>query len=266
VHVAEHVDWVNLTYQDLEKLDRDRTVVLLPVGSIEVHGPHLPLGQDTMAVYMVSVEASRRSQPSLVLPPLYYAYVPENRHFPGTISLDGELLTRLLEKICDEVYRNGFKKILIVNGHGGNTRVLRFFLREMQEKGKRYLVYILADPWLPIQDVIGKVRETEIVGHACEIETSTSLYLFPELVRLERVTRPARLGPPQPVEGVETMADWVCYAIEGYLGDPRLASREKGRLLVERWIEGLARIIDEVRNDSLYGRVMDDFYRRAQRG
>ena len=257
------VEWVKITYTDIEDLSKEDTVVILPVGSIEVHGPHLPLGQDTLVIYAVAVEAARKSPPTVVLPPLYYAYVPENRHFAGTISLSGVTFIKLLEEVCDEVYRNGFKRILVLNGHGGNIRPLRLFVREMQERGKRYLLYVWAEPWRAIQDLIEEIRETEPVGHAGEIETSMSLYLFPHLCRLERVRRPAKLGSPYIIEGVETMADWICYAIEGYLGNPKAASREKGEKLLAKWVERVAQVIEEIRSDRVYEEVLDEYYCKA---
>ncbi|MEM2617512.1 MAG: creatininase family protein [Thermofilaceae archaeon] len=255
--------WIELTYPDIESLDRERTVIVLPVGSIEVHGPHLPLGLDGLMIHSVALEASRRSPPALVLPPLYYAYVPENRHFPGAISLSGSTFLKLLEEICDEVYRNGFKRILILNGHGGNRRPLSLFVREMQEKGKRYLLYAWVEPMEGLEDLINEIRETEPIGHACEIETSLALHLFPHLCKLERVKGPAKLGPAQIARNVRTMADWVCYAIEGYVGDPRAATAEKGRRLFEGWVSRVAKLLDEIRSDRLYEKVMDDYYRRA---
>lgn len=252
-----------MAYPDVKSLDGEKTVVILPIGSIEVHGPHLPLGQDTLVVHRVAVEAAKRAPPALVLPPLYYAYVPENRHFPGTISLSGSTLLKLLEEVCDEVHRNGFKRILILNGHGGNTRLLRLFVREMQERGKRYLLYVWAEPWRAIYRLIEELRETEPVGHAGEMETSFSLYLFPQLCRVERVERPARLGPPYVVEGLETMADWICFAVEGYIGDPRAAERGKGERLFKAWVDKLVEVLERVRRDELYEKVLDDFYSRA---
>ena len=259
----DRVEWAELCYPDVGLVDRERAVVVLPVGSIEVHGPHLPLGLDALVVHRVAVEAARRSPPALVLPPLYYAYVPENRHYPGTISLSGATFLKLLEEICDEIHRNGFKKILILNGHGGNTAALSLFVREMQEKGKRYLLYVWAEPWYGLWETIQEIKETEPVGHACEIETSLALYLFPQLCKLERVKGPAKLGPQQVVEGVKTMADWICYAIEGYVGDPRAATPEKGRRLFEEWVNRLAKVLDDIRSDKLYEKVMVDFYGKA---
>ncbi|MEM1509667.1 MAG: creatininase family protein [Thermofilaceae archaeon] len=259
------VEWAKLTYQDLASINKDKTVVILPLGSLEVHGPHMPLGTDTLVAYRIAVEAARRSQPCVVLPPLFYVYVPENRNFPGTISMSGLTVIKMLEEICDEVYRNGFKRILIFNGHGGNSKLLSLFVREMQEKGKPYLLYAWVDPWSGLHELIEKVRETGQIGHACEIETSFGLYLFPELCKLERVSRPANLGlgREQLIEHLETMVDWVVYAVEGYVGDPRAASKQKGEMLFNELLKMVTEVINKVRNDELYEKILMDFYSRA---
>lgn len=259
----EGVEWAELTYPDVGAADKEKTVVVLPVGSLEVHGPHLPVGFDALVIHRVAAEAARRSPPAIVLPPLFYAYVPENRHFPGAISLSGSTFLKLLEEICDEVYRNGFKRILILNGHGGNRRPLFFFVREMQEKGKRYLLYVWVEPMEGLEKAIEEVRETWPVGHACEIETSLALYLYPHLCRMERVKGPAKLGPEHVVEGVRTMADWVSYAVEGYIGDPRAATPEKGRKIFEAWVRKVAEVLEKIRRDELYERILDEFYLKA---
>jgi len=214
--------WIELTSPDLEQ---PPILAVIPIGSIEIHGPHLPLGIDTMVIERVAVEAVRNLD-AVVLPPLPYAYVPENRHFKGTISLSADTFLRLLEEVCDEVYRNGVEKIVVLNGHGGNIRPLRLFIREVLSKKKKYCVYLIPEPWGLITDVIEEVKETDEIGHACEIETSIALYLFPGLCRLYKVKRPATTGR-KPPRGVETAVDWSGYAVEGYLGDPRKASSKK---------------------------------------
>ncbi len=259
------MEWAELASPDVASADKERTVVILPLGSLEVHGPHLPLGLDTLVIHRVAVEAARRSPPAIVLPPLFYTYVPESRHFAGAISLSGSTFLRVLEEICDEVYRNGFRRIFILNGHGGNRRPLPLFVREMQEKGKRYLLYVWVEPLQGLEDIIEEIRESEPVGHACEVETSLALHLFPHLCRMERVKGPAKLGPPRVVEGVQTMADWVSYAVEGYLGDPTKARPEKGARLFEEWVRRVAEVIERIRNDTLYERVLDDYYARARK-
>lgn len=253
--------WDHLTSKDMATLDKEETVVLVPVGSIEVHGPHLPLGTDTLAIYEVCLRAAEKTE-SLLVPPISYAYVPENRHFPGTITLSGEAFLRLLEEVCDEIYRNGFRKVFVVNGHGGNIRPLSLFLRDMQAKGKRYLLYILMEPWILIQDVIREVLESQRYGHACEIETSYMMFLHPYLCKLRNVTKPADLGPEKIVENVETMADWIGYAVEGYVGDPRKATAEKGRKIFNTWVERLAAVVESIKRDEIYEKVIDSYYSR----
>jgi len=176
-----------LTSKDVEELSKKGLVALLPVGSIEVHGPHMPVGTDSIAVYSIAKLAAEKEE-SVVLPPLYYAYVPENKHFPGTISLTAKTLLSLLEEICDEISRNGFKKILIVNGHGGNSHILRVFLREILNKKKDYALYAIIHPLFPIRDLIPELSEGRRVGHACELETSIGLYLFEDLIKMENVS------------------------------------------------------------------------------
>lgn len=251
--------WEELTSKDIENIDKNNTVVILPIGSIEVHGPHLPLGTDTIMIYHVALEAAKK-EGGIVLPPLYYAYVPENRHFPGTISLKTQTFLSLLEDIVDEVSRHGFKKLLIVNGHGGNRRPLRLFIRMMLEKGKNIQVYILTDPLAPVRDVINRIKETKVYEHACEIETSIVMFLAPDLVKMERVRGEAELGRRKVDEYVETMVDWQGYAIMGYVGDPTKASKEKGKEIVEHWIKEIARIIRVIKEDTIYEKLLSKYY------
>jgi len=254
--------WEEITYYDIRNLDKNKTVVLLPVGSIEVHGPHLPLGTDALSIHRVCISVAEKTK-SLVLPPLFYAYVPENRNFLGTITLSAETFLKTLEEICDEVYRNGFKKILIVNGHGGNIRPLRLFLREMMAKRKKYELYIYLHTWAVIEDTIREVSETSVHEHACEIETSYMLYLFPRLCKMDRVSGEAKLGKKKIVENVEAMTDWISYAICGYVGDPTKATVEKGKILFEKWVEGLVKIVREIKENTEYEKIMSEYYERA---
>ena len=257
--------WEELTSEELKKAAEEGLVAILPLGSLEIHGPHLPLGTDAMAIYRLAVEASQR-EPAVVLPPLYYTCVVENRHFPGTISIRALLLFKLLSEICNEVARNGFRKILILNGHGGNRRILRLFVRELLWKRHPYQLYVLYDPWAPIQDVINKLKETKEIGHACEIETSYMLYLFPDLVKLERVKGPASTGTTPSIPNVETPIDWPSLCVSGYLGDPRKASVDKGRILFEQWVSRVAKILRLIKEDKIVEQVLDRYFNRVRGG
>lgn len=256
--------WEHLTSPDIKKASEGNMVAVLPIGSIEIHGPHMPTGTDSITIREISRMAAEK-EPAVVLPTLYYAYVPENRHFPGTISLSAKILLPMLEEICDEVSRNGFKKILIVNGHGGNNSLLRVFLRESLNRRRDYAVYALVEPWFSLGEIIGKICEGRTIGHACEVETSIGLYLFEKLIKLENVKKEAKTGSTGLPTGVETPVDWQAYALQLYLGDPRLSTSEKGRIIVEKLVDFLADAIRRVRQDEKVPRILDEFYRMAYR-
>lgn len=253
--------WEDLTSKDIASIDRGIPVVI-PIGSVEVHGPHLPLGTDILTIYWVAVKASELED-AIVLPPIAYGYAPESKHFPGTISISAETILGLLREICLEVYRNGFRKIVILNGHGGNTRILRLLSRDILDRCLDICLYMVVDPWSPVRDEIERLRETERIGHACEIETSIVSYIAPQLVKLDYVKGEAKIGIYTPIPNVETNVDWVGYALEAYIGDPRKASREKGRIIVEQWIKKIAEIYRMVREDSFVKDTLEGYRKRV---
>lgn len=252
----------HLTSLDVREASKKGLIAILPVGSVEVHGPHMPIGTDSMTVYNIAKLAAEKEE-AVVLPPLYYAYVPENRHFPGTISLTARTLLSLLEEVCDETARNGFKKILIINGHGGNNQILRVFLSDSLAKKKDYTLYAVVNPLAGQRELVEKLSEGRTVGHACELETSVGLYLFGNLVKMGSIKREARIGRTGLPKEVETSVDWQAYATDLYLGDPRLATEEKGRMFVENLVDFLAQAVRMIKQDTNVPNILDDFYRSA---
>ena len=255
--------WEKMTSPEIKDAASKGLIAILPVGSIEIHGPHMPVGTDSITIYKIS-ELAAEKEPAVVLPPFYYAYVPENRHFPGTISLTAKTLLSLLEEVCDEISRNGFKKILVVNGHGGNNELIRVFLRDSLTKKKNYFIYALVNPWPPnLVSVIEKLTEGRTIGHACEVETSIGLYLFEDLIKIKNVEREAKTGSTNLPKGIETPVDWQAYALQLYLGDPRLASKEKGKLLVDELVTFIAEAIRKIKEDENVPGILSNFYERA---
>lgn len=253
--------WECLTSPEIKEAAEKNLVAILPLGSIEIHGPHMPTGTDSITIREITRMAAEK-EPAIVLPTLYYVYVPENRHFPGTISLSARTILTMIEEICDEVARNGFKKILIVNGHGGNNNLLRVFLKESLNRKRDYVVYALIEPWSSLEEIAEKIFESKVTGHACERETSIGLYLFENLIKMDNVKQEAKIGSTN-LPGIETPVDWQAYAIQLYLGDPRLATKDKGKILVEKLVDFIADSIRRVKRDERVPIILDDFYRRA---
>jgi creatinine amidohydrolase len=251
-----------MTSPDVKKATENGLVAVLPIGSIEVHGPHMPMGTDSITAHEIARRAAEKEK-AVVLPPLYYAYVPENKHFSGTVSLSAKTLLTLLEEVCDEAARNGFKKILIVNGHGGNNALLRIFMRDSLTKKNDYVLYAMIEPWAPINELAAKLSEGRTFGHACEIETSIGLHLFGDHIKMGNIKREAKLGSTGLPKGIETPFDWQAYAVELYVGDPRYATKEKGKILVDKMVDFLADAIKTIRNETKVPQILDEYYKKA---
>jgi len=147
-------------------------VAVLPLGSIESHGPHLPLGCDSIVLEEVVSRVLAREVVAM-LPILHYSYVGSARPLPGAIHVNSDLLMAQVEGLCDEVYRNGFAKVVLLHGHGGNVPLHAGFLKRIQERDKPYVVYSIP-PYAGAAQAVYALAETQALGHACEIETVCS--------------------------------------------------------------------------------------------
>src|SRR5436305_262500 len=136
-----HTRWDELTASEWPKalLMSDSTCIL-PIGILEKHGPHAPIGSDLIQVREWAARATKQEY-AVVFPDYFYGQINEARHQPGTFALPSRLVWELLDATCEEIARNGFKKILIVNGHGGNPQLLRFFIQSQLERRRDYVVY-----------------------------------------------------------------------------------------------------------------------------
>src|SRR5246127_2891631 len=138
------VHWEDLTAADFrEGIQRSRGTCLLPFGILEKHGPHLPLGTDLLDVRYAALHAAEQEY-AVVFPEYYFGQIAEAKHEAGTMAYSRSLQLALLQETTDEMARNGCKKILIVNGHGGNEHLLPYFAQAQLEKQRDYVVYVLA--------------------------------------------------------------------------------------------------------------------------
>src|SRR6202043_3666251 len=136
------VKWEELTAADFVKaIQQSQGACLLPIGILEKHGPHLPLGTDLLNVRYASLQAAAQEY-AVVFPEYYFGQIFEAKHEPGTVAYSLELQLRLLQETADEMARNGCKKIDIVNGHGGNEHLLPLFGQAQLDKPHDYVLYV----------------------------------------------------------------------------------------------------------------------------
>src|SRR4051812_673949 len=136
--------WDELTASDWKAaLDKSARTCILPIGILEKHGPHSPLGTDLIHVREWASRATQQEY-AVVFPDYFYGQINEARHQPGTFALPARVTFDLLEATCDEIARNGFTKIVILNGHGGNPEFLQFFMQSFLNKRHAYAIYLYA--------------------------------------------------------------------------------------------------------------------------
>jgi len=241
------MDWHTSTSPQIAAM-REQQVCIIPVGCLERHADHLPCGCDgLMAQKLAQLVAER--EPCMVLPPLYYAIHFSGRNAIGAICMDTLVFLQYLEGICDDVARNGFRKIVLLNAHGGNTNTLNAFLDMVADKGKDYAV--LLPPLFLCHDVIEQVRETPEFGHACEVETSMAMHLFGEHVYPEAIPQRDSLSlKDYDVAPARMQLDWYGGFPDQYHGDARAATAEKGRRIVEAQVAALAELVRKIKADT----------------
>lgn len=251
--------WENLTVPHfVEAVEKCRGVGIVPVGVIEAHGSHLPLGTDMFESHWTACRAAER-EPALVFPAYPYGINHESAHLPGAIVFKRELVFALLQNVCDEMARHGVKKIILLSGHGGNRYFLPLFVQTLLEEDRDYCVYYAT----PKAEGTDGVLETAETGHACEAETSTSLYINGELVQMDDVPAEPFSSLRRNAElreaGAYSPMDWYAMYPRMYVGDASKATAEKGQRLNEARVEGLVRIIQAVKNDRVTEGLIDEF-------
>src|SRR6202042_1401914 len=179
------VHWEELTAADFrEGIHRAQGTCLLPIGILEKHGPHLPLGTDLLDVRYATLHAAEKEY-AVVFPEYYFGQISEARHEPGTIAYSRDLQLALLQETTDEMSRNGCKKIIIVNGHGGNESLLPYFAQSQLDKPRDYVIYIFDERTPPSG---GPAKKSKIDMHAGESETAKMMVSRPDTVHLDRAT------------------------------------------------------------------------------
>jgi creatinine amidohydrolase len=234
--------------------DRENIVIVLPTGATEQHGPHLPCAVDTIISAGVVGHALARLAPAVpayAMAPITYGKSEEHLHFPGTITLSGETLLATMNEVAESVYRAGFRKLLIVNGHGGQPQIMEIMAREMRLRHGDYIV-VPQHTWR-LPHVAGRYmadREKKLAMHAGHAETAIMLALAPDTVHMERAVTnyppefPSKLLSP---DGRPACA-WTArdFGPSGVIGDPLPATREQGEAILESLAVSWAQAITEL--------------------
>jgi creatinine amidohydrolase len=181
--------WEKLSVPEIEALDRERTMLLLPLGSVEQHGRHLPVGTDTMLARAVALSAAERLKGRVaVLPAPWYGLSQHHMRFPGTITLKANTMLAMVDDIVTSVATHGFRRVALINGHGGNIGLLDLISSTLGYRfyGKARIAGLTY--FQLAGNAIAKLRISPPggMGHACEFETAMMQHLHPELVAIQR--------------------------------------------------------------------------------
>lgn len=237
-----NVEWRQLRADELRQAAKQDALVILPIASIEQHGPHLPVETDTMIGEAVAIRTARalavRGVPTLVLPVMWMGLSEHHMPFGGTITLTYSAFAAVIEDVCRSVLRHGFRRIALSNSHGGNENALRTITDELTIKLNTPIVQFSYPS--TAQSAIAELLTTQTgVRHACEAETAMMLALRPDLVARERI--PPRANAPSDSE--KGIYRWRSFAVKtetGVIGNPDAANAEQGEKLLTAIADALA--------------------------
>lgn len=258
-----------LTAPDFVKaVQKSAKTCILPIGVFEKHGPHLPLGTDLYESREYALRAAVQEY-TVVFPWYYFSQINEAKHQPGTIAYSPELIWKILQETLNELSRNGFEKIIIVNGHGGNNAFLNFFGMAQLSERRNYSIY-----WFqPVDDpeVTKKVEEITMHdkydAHAGNSESSEMKAIQPAIVHLEKAGEQSGLDQDRlrNLTNVYTGIWWYAKYPNHYGGDGSKANGQAGELLINSTVSQLVKVIQAVKKDTMVPTLQKQFYDESEK-
>lgn len=240
-----------LTRPEVEEYLKKNDTVLIPVGSTEQHGKHMAVDTDAYTAQEISLRVAEKTG-VLVAPVISYGYSPHHMNFAGSVTLTFQTLVNVLKEVSGSLIHHGFKKLVIMNAHGGNTAPIRQALKEIEmETGVRVLSVMV----YPMPGGFGsegtKVGEQEGGGHACEMETSVGLELGHRILmdKAEKWNPEHSSIDPKYRGKVAAAYMFDEYTSIGSLGDPTIATKAKGKILVDSVVADLAEFIEDLKKN-----------------
>lgn len=261
-------------------VEKAKGVCVLVVGCVETHGKHLPLGQDVIHTGGV-VELAAKKEPVVIFPHMYFGEKTGAGEFPGTIIFSQRLMTDILAESCAEMARNGFKKIILVNGHGGNTNLLNSFARSVLYEKNEYMVFVYNswNAWPKINQMLKIIdsgnrrtfpeltdedieylryyaKNNKNNGHGCLMETAMTLGLRPDLVDMSKVSavdgRSTGYITHLAKAGFYTPLDWMSSYPNSYASDCHDGNNERiGRSILNFTVNRTAEAFRMIKEDTL---------------
>jgi creatinine amidohydrolase len=258
--------WEELTALDfVQALQASKGTCALPFGIIEKHGPSGPLGTDLINVRYTTALAAKQEY-TIIFPEYYFGQIAEARHQPGTVAYSAQLQLQLLQETVAEMARNGCRKVMIINGHGGNTVLLQYFTQVQLDSPRDYVVYTVnglgTGPSVP---VAARPSRPGVDGHAGEGEISNVMASRPELAHPERAATESgadlnRLGLP---DGVSTGIGWYAKFPNHYQGDSSSATAARGDAATKAVAERIAGVIRAIKADEISPRLQKEFFEKS---
>ena len=261
---ALSANWEELTAADfVQAIHQSQGACVLPFGIIEKHGPHLPLGTDLLDVRFAVMNAVKQEY-AVVFPPYYFGQIFEAQQQPGTVAYSLSTQLTLLQETVKEMARNGCKKVIIVNGHGGNESLLPLFAQAQLASPRDYVVYVFG---LPNTNLPGRPPLKSTVDmHAGETETSLMLAARPDLVHMDRATQESGADQKrQALPGsVYTGIWWYARFPNHYSGVGADGNKELGEFDQKAWSQQIAEAIKAVKADDVSLKLQNQFFEGAQ--
>jgi creatinine amidohydrolase len=241
------LEWARLKARELRALAERDAIVVVPVAAMEQHGPHLPVMVDSLLCAEVALRTAKRvaeRQPIVVAPTVWSGLSEHHMPFGGTFTLDFATFFALLRCVCGSLVRHGFRRIFLLNGHGGNRFALRVVVDELA--GELGAALATATYWEPPVGLFARILEQQPgVQHACEAETSMVMALRPELVDAGRFAEAKYTEPTHAItqRGAHVWRSFAERTPTGAIGDPTVASAAKGERLLDAAADAIAELL-----------------------
>jgi creatinine amidohydrolase len=250
------------TWAEVKDYLRKDSVIILPFGSTEQHGLHLPLGNDALVAIRLAEDTARITK-TIVAPPCWYGWSPHHMAYPGTISITPETLISVLYEVLRSLIYHGFKRLIVINGHRtANLPPLQIAASRIRNETGAFVT--IADPFYIGDTVSRAIRESPPggIGHAEELETSHMMHIFPELVNMKKAVKNLppkkkfhvadpyvqgdRVFTPSSLESFRKATE-----PSGVTGDPTLSTEEKGKRLHKALVDNLVELVKLARKEKV---------------